>query len=234
MLPWPEGRPGGRTGYLAVTPQGKAAFAARAPDGSGPLRKPEGMCLRKRDLPRSRTKGAQLQAPSAPPPGTGQGSPAGPSQGSSSVTGTLAATVVNGKKERLFWKLNLMLFAPCLHPGGMVRASPSPLLCSGLPLGSASLCFSRGPGSDCKGPPRRHGGGVEGNSPAAWGQAGHPPAFCRAGSPGHGQGNLPRLQPSPREFACRLIKCLEILPDERHCINLSVNPSYARKHLSGH
>lgn len=135
--------------------------------------------------------------------------------------------------QTLFWNLNLMLFFPCLHPGGTVWALPSPLLCSGLPLGSASLCFSFGTGSDCKGPPGRWEGGVEGNSPAAWGQAGEPSASRCAGSPGYGQGKLPQLQPS-LELVRRLIKCLEILLDERHYINVSVNLSYTRKHLSRH
>lgn len=74
---------------------------------------------------------------------------------------------------------------------------------------------------------------MEGNFPAAWGQAGEPPASRRAGSPGRGQGNLPQLQPS-LEFVCQLIKCLEILLDERHCINVSINLSHTRKHLSRH
>lgn len=137
------------------------------------------------------------------------------------------------KKQRLFWKLNLMLFFPCLHPGGTVWALPSPLLCSVLPLGSVSLCFSCGTGLDHKGRPGCWEGGVEENSSAAWGEAGEPPASRRAGSPGYGQGDLPQLQPS-LEFVCRLIKCLEILLDERHYVNLSVNLSYTRKHLSRH
>lgn len=90
------------------------------------------MHLWRRDLPRSPTKRAQLQAPSAPTLVTGQGSPPAFSQGSSSSAGTLTAILIN----RLFWKLNLMLFIPCLHSGGMVLALPSPLfyLCFTLVL----------------------------------------------------------------------------------------------------
>lgn len=152
------GQTWGENGALGSYATEEGCFRSACPGWIRPAEEAGGgMRLRRRDLPRSPTEGAQLQAPSAPPPGTGQGSPAGPSRGSSSVTGTRAAAVMNGKKQRLFWKLNLILFAPCLPPGGMVRASPSPLLPSGLPLGSASLCFSRGPGSDCKGPLGRRG-----------------------------------------------------------------------------
>lgn len=78
-----------------------------------------------------------------------------------------------------------------------------------------SLCFSFGTGSDRKGPPGCWESGVEG-----MGQAGQLPASHCAGSPGHGQGNLPQLHPS-LEFVCWLIKCLEILLDERHCKNVT-------------
>lgn len=74
---------------------------------------------------------------------------------------------------------------------------------------------------------------MEGNSLAVWGQAGEPPASRRASSPGYGQGDLPQLQPS-LELVCQLIKCLEILLEERHYINVSVDLSHTGKHLSKH
>lgn len=127
-----EGRVGERTGRLTAVPQGKAAFAARAPDGS-PWLEMLGrgvMHERRRHLPRSPSRRAQLRVPSAPAPGTGQGSPVVSSQGSSVTTGTLAATVVIRKNRDCSGNLIWCFPFPALHPGGTVWALPWPLLCS--------------------------------------------------------------------------------------------------------
>jgi len=74
---------------------------------------------------------------------------------------------------------------------------------------------------------------VEGNSPAVWGQAGGPSSLLLSRPASScGQGNC-LLEPSLK-FACPLIKCLEILLDERHCVNVSINLLATRKHLSRH
>lgn len=49
---------------------------------------------------------------------------------------------------------------------------------------------------------------------------GRRPSQCPAVLAHQAIGNLPQLQPS-LEFVCQLIRCLEILLDKRHCINVS-------------
>lgn len=88
-----------------------------------------------------------------------------------------------------------------------------------------SLGFSFSTGSDCEVPdagrvlwketPQQHGD--------RWENPPHPTML----------GYLSQLQPS-LESVCWLIKCLEILLDERHCISVGVDLSYIRKHLSRH
>lgn len=220
VLAWLEGGPRGKQG-LAVMQQGKSVSAACAPAVSlllSPKRERTCKADTCQDAQEGLVAGAifscawyQPQHFCSTPPGN-----------------LLYHRDPHGhcceqKKQRLFnrgWILNLMLFIPCLPHGGMIGALPWPLLCSGLPLGSEGLCFSFSTGSDCKGPSRSWEGGVEGNSLEVWGQVGQAPLSHHAGSPGHGQGNLPQLQPS-LEFVCWLKKCLEILLDERHCINVS-------------
>lgn len=182
------------------------------------------MHLRRGDLPRFLTQRAQLPVPSAPVPGTSQESPLAPSHGAPLLPGP-HCHCQEQKRQRLLLKVNLMLITPCLLPGGWYEHwLPPSLLCSGLPLGSVSLFFFS-IGSDCGVPdagrvlwketPQQHGD--------RWESPQHPAML----------GYLSQLQPS-LEFVCWLIKCLEILLDERHCISVGVNLSYTRKHLSRH
>lgn len=206
---WAGGRPGERTGCL-----GKAACAARTPDGSLPLRK-WGKCTWEGETCQdSWLKRDQLPVPSAPVPGTTQESPPAPSQGAPPLPGP-HCHCQEQKRQRLFWKINLMLITPCLLPREWYEHwLPSSLLCSGLPLGSVSLFFSFSTGSDCEVP---DAGSVEGNSHQRgdrWGNPQHPAML----------GYLSQLQPS-LEFVCWLIKCLEILLDERHCVSVGANLS---------
>lgn len=115
-------------------------------------------------------------------PGTSQESPLAPSQGAPPLQGPHCHHQEQ-KRQRLFWKVNLMLITPCLLPGGMVWALIA--LISAL-LWSSSW-FSKslhllqhrlrlwGP--------RCWKGAVEGNSPAAWAQVGEPPTSYHAGLP---------------------------------------------------
>lgn len=96
---------------------GQAACAASTPDGSLALRKRGEMHLRRGDLPRFLTKRAQLLVPSAPVPGTSQESPPAPSHGAPLLPGP-HSRCQEQKRQRLFWKVNLMLITPCLLPGG--------------------------------------------------------------------------------------------------------------------
>lgn len=181
------------------------------------------MHLRRGDLPRFLTKRAQLPVPSAPVPGTSQESPLAPSQGAPPLPGP-HCRCQKKKRQRLFWKIHLMLITPCLLPRGWYEHGlPSSLLCSGLPLGSVSLFFSFSTGSDCEVP---DAGSMEGNSQQRGGRWENPqhPAML---------GYLSQLQAS-LEFVCWQIKCLEILLDERHCVSVGANLSYTRKHLSRH
>lgn len=107
---WAGGRPGERTGCL-----GKAACAARTPDGSLPLRK-WGKCTWEGETCQdSWLKRDQLPVPSAPVPGTTQESPPAPSQGAPPLPGP-HCHCQEQKRQRLFWKINLMLITPCLLP----------------------------------------------------------------------------------------------------------------------
>lgn len=114
---------------LAVVPQGKAASVARASDGSLTLRaRREWAC-----------EGETCQDP------LWEGSAAGAISSClwhwlGLSCSTLPEELLHHwdphchcheqRKQILFWKFNLMLSIPCLHPGGTVWALVLPLLCS--------------------------------------------------------------------------------------------------------